>query len=159
MARCTNCPQLVIEANWPAIYAELERCGIASPEVQAGALSTIAIETARTFAPVREAYWMSEDWRAENLRYSPYYGRGYIQLTWDYNYQSYGQIVAQPLLEQPDLALEEAIAASVFAEFFGRSGAAAAAQRCDWTECRRRVQGGSAGLDELKHVCACLGYP
>ena len=159
IASCTNCPQANIEIDWPAVYAELARCDLASPEVQAGALATIAIETARTFRPVREAFWLSEDWRQQNLRYYPYYGRGYIQLTWDYNYRNYGEIVNQPLYDQPDLALVPDIAAAVFAEFFGRSGAADAAQDCDWTACRRHVQGGTAGLPELQSICACLGYP
>ena len=159
IVHCTQGVQWKIEANWPAVYAELEKRLIASPEIQAGAIGTMAIETARTFEPVREAYWLSEEWRANNLRYYPYYGRGYIQLTWDYNYTNYGSIIGQPLYNQPDLALEPDIAAAVFAEFFGQSGAAAAAARCDWAECRRRVQGADAGLSELIAICTCLGYP
>jgi putative chitinase len=50
------------------------------------ALATADIETAHTFQPVREAYWLSEDWRKKNLRYYPHYGRGYVQLTWPANY-------------------------------------------------------------------------
>ena len=57
-------------------------------------------ETAFTFEPVREAFHLSENWRKRNLRYYPYYGRGFVQLTWDYNYRKYG------IEKNPDEALE-----------------------------------------------------
>jgi hypothetical protein len=37
-------------------------------------LATVHWETNRTFEPVREAYWLSEEWRKRNLRYYPFYG-------------------------------------------------------------------------------------
>src|SRR5690606_34382592 len=40
-------------------------------------------ETGKTMQPVREAYWLDEDWRRRNLRYYPFYGRGDVQLTWE----------------------------------------------------------------------------
>jgi hypothetical protein len=60
-------------ANWPIAYT-------------AYALATACHETAYTMQPVREAYWLSENWRRNNLRYYPFYGRGYVQLTWKENY-------------------------------------------------------------------------
>lgn len=50
-------------------------------------LATAYWETAHTMKPVKEAFWLSEDWRKKNLRYYPWYGRGFVQLTWDYNYK------------------------------------------------------------------------
>ncbi|MBB4039113.1 putative chitinase [Microvirga flocculans] len=50
-------------------------------------LATAYHETNTTMQPVIEAYWLSEGWRQRNLRYYPFYGRGYVQLTWDYNYE------------------------------------------------------------------------
>lgn len=49
-------------------------------------LATAYWETNQTMQPVKEAYWMSEEWRRANLRYYPWYGRGYVQLTWAENY-------------------------------------------------------------------------
>ena len=49
-------------------------------------LATAYHETAHTMKPVREAFWLSEGWRRDNLRYYPWYGRGYAQLTWRRNY-------------------------------------------------------------------------
>lgn len=54
-------------------------------------LATAYWETNQTMQPVREAYWMSEEWRRKNLRYWPWYGRGYVQLTWESNYKRESQ--------------------------------------------------------------------
>ena len=60
-------------AGWPLAFT-------------AYALATACHETNCTMQPVREAYWLSEGWRRTNLRYYPFYGRGYVQLTWKANY-------------------------------------------------------------------------
>ena len=61
-------------AGWPLAFT-------------AYALATAAHETAHTMQPVREAFWLSESWRRTHLRYYPFYGRGYVQLTWKANYE------------------------------------------------------------------------
>ena len=77
-------------------------------------LATSFHETAREMLPVREAYWLSEDWRRKNLtRYYPYYGRGYVQLTWAANYAKAGSYVRADLVQQPDLALRPDYAAAI----------------------------------------------
>ncbi|MEO6913509.1 MAG: glycoside hydrolase family 19 protein [Candidatus Baltobacteraceae bacterium] len=89
-----------------AIRGECTLQGIGIDAQIAYVLATVQWETAGTFAPVKEAFWESEDWRAANLVYYPYYGRGYVQLTWKDNYQKYGQILGIDLVNEPDLALE-----------------------------------------------------
>jgi hypothetical protein len=74
-------------------------------------LATAFHETAKTMQPVREAFWLSEDWRRKNLRYYPYYGRGYVQLTWKENYERAGVRVGANLVASPDLAMRDDIAA------------------------------------------------
>jgi hypothetical protein len=69
-------------------------------------IATTQWETGGTFQPVREAYWLSESWRKANLRYYPYYGRGYVQLTWAANYKKYAGILNQQLVEKPDLVMK-----------------------------------------------------
>src|SRR5262245_51518819 len=78
-------------------------------------LATAKWETNGTMQPVREAYWLSEDWRRKHLRYYPYYGRGYVQLTWKKNYQreSKGDRTGIDLVTNPDVALRPDIAAQV----------------------------------------------
>jgi len=158
LARATGCPEASIRANWPAIHAELVARGIGSREVQAAALGTIAVETARTFEPVEEAFWLDDAWRRANLRYAPFWGRGYVQLTWDYNYRAYGEALGVELVNNAHLATQPDIAAACLAEFFDRAGVAKAAERCEWREVRRRVQGADAGLNHLIEVVGRLGF-
>lgn len=79
------------------------------------AFATAYHETAATMQPVREAYWLSENWRREHLRYYPWYGRGYVQLTWDTNYQRADSELALngALIKKPDLAMDPSIAAKI----------------------------------------------
>ncbi|MDW9414242.1 hypothetical protein GOB15_07180 [Sinorhizobium meliloti] len=76
-------------------------------------LATTFHETARQMTPVKEAYWLSEAWRRRNLRYYPYYGRGYVQLTWRDNYRRAGDYVGDNLADSPDLALRPDYAAAI----------------------------------------------
>jgi hypothetical protein len=141
-----------VERHWPPIHAALAERGIADRLVQMAALATVAIETASTFAPVREAFWLSEEWRRQNLRYYPYYGRGHLQLTWRENYATYGQQLGVDLVGNPDLALDPEVSARVLALYFDQRGVAEAARAQDWGEVRRRVQGAHAGLDRLTAI-------
>ncbi|MGV8120449.1 MAG: glycoside hydrolase family 19 protein [Candidatus Xenobiia bacterium LiM19] len=69
-------------------------------------MATIQWETAGTFLPVREAFWLSEEWRKNNLRYYPFYGRGYVQLTWESNYRKYSKILNIDFVSNPDLVMQ-----------------------------------------------------
>ncbi len=72
-------------------------------------LATSFHETAATMQPVREAFWMSEEWRRKNLGYYPYYGRGYVPLAHRDNYRKAGWDIEHNLGK----ALDPAIAARV----------------------------------------------
>lgn len=83
-------------------------------------LATSWHETNATMEPVREAYWLSENWRETHLRYFPWYGRGYVQLTWRGNYaradaEAAAAELINPgdLLANPDLAMRPDIAALI----------------------------------------------
>lgn len=69
-------------------------------------IATAWWETAQTMMPVREAYWLSEAWRKKNLRYYPYYGRGYVQLTWEFNYKKASDYFGVDFVNNPDLVME-----------------------------------------------------
>jgi hypothetical protein len=79
-------------------------------------LATTYHETNMTMQPVREAYWLSEDWRRKNLRYYPWYGRGYVQLTWEENYKKMGSLLGVDLLGNLDLAMDQHVAAAIMFE-------------------------------------------
>lgn len=96
------------QATIQAIIKEARRQGITSKAQIAYILATAQHETADTFQPVQEAYYLGEP-KAETyrktLRYYPYYGRGYVQITWDYNYRQYSDILNIDLINQPDLVM------------------------------------------------------
>lgn len=89
-------------AGWPIAYA-------------AYGLTTSWRETNKTMQPVREAYWLSEDWRKTHLRYYPHYGRGFVQLTHLTNYQRADDELglAGALVTDLDKAMEPDIAAMI----------------------------------------------
>jgi hypothetical protein len=101
-----------------AIKAECQALEIGLKTQIAYVLATTQWETAQTFKPVREAFWHDEAWRKANLQYYPYYGRGYVQLTWHDNYKAYSDILSQDLVNNPDLALDPKIALFVLVHGF-----------------------------------------
>jgi hypothetical protein len=78
-------------------------------------LATSYWETARTMKPVKEAYWVknAEAWRRKNLRYYPWYGRGYVQLTWEANYIKASQKLGMDLTTNPDKVMEPVASAKI----------------------------------------------
>lgn len=84
-----------------------------SEEQAAYILATAYWETNRTMKPVKEAYWLSESWRKTNLRYYPWYGRGYVQLTWERNYELAGEKIGVDLIGDPDRAMDPKNAAKI----------------------------------------------
>ncbi|ALR29777.1 hypothetical protein ATE47_04230 [Chryseobacterium sp. IHB B 17019] len=68
--------------------------------------ATVLHETGATFLPLREAPRLSEEWRKRNFRYFPYYGRGYVQITWERNYSLYSKKIGVDLVGNPDLAMK-----------------------------------------------------
>jgi peptidoglycan hydrolase-like protein with peptidoglycan-binding domain len=100
-------------ATIQAIKQEANRQGITKKDQIAYIIATTEHETAGSFEPVREAYFLGEP-AAENhrkgLRYYPYYGRGYVQLTWDYNYRFYSDLTGLDLISDPDLVMRPDVA-------------------------------------------------
>ena len=100
--------------GYEAILNELD-CYNLSTQEKAYMLATAYHETNYTMQPVREAYWMSEAWRKKNLRYYPHYGRGYVQLTWPFNYERADRELGLngALVANLDLAMQPDIAAKI----------------------------------------------
>jgi predicted chitinase len=65
--------------------------------------------------PVSEAFWIpnAEEWRKKHLRYWPWYGRGFVQLTWEDNYKFAEEQLGVALTERPELALDPGIACEI----------------------------------------------
>ena len=86
-------------------------------------LATAWHETGGLMQPVKEAHWLSENWRKANLRYYPYYGRGLPQITWKRNYEWLDEAAAEKglikkgeLMRNLDLALRPDISALALVE-------------------------------------------
>lgn len=111
-------------------------------------LATAFWETAHTMQPVVEAYWLSEDWRRTHLRYYPWFGRGFVQLTWQANYQRAARELGVAFDQDPTLALDPANAAKIAVTgmregwFTGRKLADFIdLQNSDFTDARRIING------------------
>jgi hypothetical protein len=166
IAQVTGAPVDAVRANWPGIRDALIAVGQGSRESQAAVLGTVAIETASQFRPVVEAYWLSEAarwrWYADTSQHAPYsggpqfFGRGYIQLTHDYNYRAAGIALGVDLESNPDLALEPDVAARILAWYWQTHDIQRMADRLDWRAVRKAVLGGDAGLDRLIAIATAL---
>ncbi|MGH2412402.1 MAG: glycoside hydrolase family 19 protein [Microcystaceae cyanobacterium] len=65
-------------------------------------MATIQHETAGTYKPIAE-------YGGRTRPYAPYYGRGYVQLTWKYNYELYSHKLGQDFVAHPDQVMESAV--------------------------------------------------
>ena len=95
------------------ILQECKKQGVTNKNQIKYILATMLWETNRTCRPVKEAYWLTERWRKNNLRYYPYYGRSYIQITWKAAYQKFSDLLGVDMVKNPDLALESKYAAFI----------------------------------------------
>lgn len=78
------------------------------------ALATVYHETAGSFQPVEEGYYLGSKAKVKafqkTLRYYPYYGRGYVQLTWETkripNYSKASKALGVDFVKHPDLVMK-----------------------------------------------------
>lgn len=163
-----------ISRFWPTIAAALAAEGIAQDPVLIGAAGTLRAELGPNFSPVAERYegdprvyfeakygaHTSVGKRLGNTQPGDgytYRGRGFIQLTGRANYTAMSKRLGLDLVNDPDQALAAYPAARIFAAYFKDRGVAAAANRGDWREVRRLVNGGYNGWDTFINVVTKLG--
>lgn len=137
-----------LRENLPYVVDALANEGILTSNVLAYALATIQHETAGTFQPIEEYYGRSQ---AQKHGYSggeEYFGRGYIQLTHDYNYRDIGNKIGMgdQLYENPELALQPDVAAKILAKFFKDRGVANLANSGNFTRARRPINPDDKGV-------------
>ena len=111
----------VILSYWINKYAKN------APEQLAYILATVLAEVGRNMHPVRETFATSDAQARHRLRHKTYaqstppyghayYGRGYVQLTWKYNYQSQEDKYGLPFVKFPDLVLSTENAIKILVE-------------------------------------------
>lgn len=130
------------QENMRAVADALDKEGILTPNTLAYTLGTIQHETAGTFSPIEE-YGGRE--QARSLGYDGgenYYGRGYIQLTGQGNYEALGNRIGVPdLAQHPEKALDPAISAKITAAFIKDRGVADLANKGDFIGARQPING------------------
>lgn len=82
-----------------AVAKEAHAQGITNRNQICYIMATIQHETAATFKPIAE-------YGGANRPYAPYYGRGYVQLTWKYNYAKYSDKLHQDYVNHPDEVMQ-----------------------------------------------------
>jgi len=141
-----------------AIKAECHAQAIGLPAQIAYVLATVQHETGDTYRPVTEANYLGAAAQKKYLNskpYKPYYGRGYVQLTWRDNYKKYGNLLHLDLVGQPDLALEPKTALFILVHGF-KTGTFTGkkitdyinANHVDFVTARRCIN----GLDKADHI-------
>ena len=94
------------------LKATIELCpklGLPLNEQIAYVIATAEHESAGTFKPVQEAFWLSDNYRKTHFYYYPYHGRGYVQLTHEYNYKKYSDLLGIDFVTEPDKVLSRNI--------------------------------------------------
>ena len=147
----------------PALNAAMVAFDIVTPARQAAFLAQIGHESGQ-LRYVRElgsnAYLAKYDTGplAARLGNTPeadgdgqkYCGRGLIQITGRDNYRACGEALGLDLLAQPELLEQPQYAAKSAAWFWKSRGLNTLADRDEFTNITRRINGGLNGLDERK---------
>lgn len=73
-------------------------------------LATVYHECDKTMQPIKEK---GSTTYLQGKKYYPYIGYGYVQLTWEENYERIGKLIGVDLIAHPEKALEPDIAAKI----------------------------------------------
>lgn len=100
--------------NVPHIIRAIEEHGITMPTQIAYILATVAHECSfRCIEEIRAKEGTAVRKMQDRYWPSGYYGRGFCQLTWGFNYEKFGKLLNIPLKENPELALEPYYSAEI----------------------------------------------
>lgn len=136
-------------AGCTAILDEWERRRLTDLRWLAYMLATAKWETDHTMQPIKEGGSLRY---LRSKRYYPWYGRGYVQLTWEANYRKFRQRVLDlfgaDIIAKPDDAMRPDVAA--FIMFAGMIGGEFTGKKLadyfndsktDWLNARRIING------------------
>lgn len=161
IATTLHAPLANVEKHWPLVVEALASLKILDPATEAAAIATIGAES-YLFAPEREqgseAYFrrMYEFKRAlgnaEPGDGARYCSRGFIPVLGRAEYARFGKLVGADLVEDPERALDPAVAARILAYDFMLKGVPKAAAEGDWVKVRRLVRGDLAGWKRFNGI-------
>lgn len=99
------------------ILDEWERRKLTDDRMLADMLGTVFWETDRTMQPIKEGGGINY---LKSKKYYPWYGRGFVQLTWERNYARFRDRVLKlfkmDIIADPDLAMHPDVAAFIMFE-------------------------------------------
>lgn len=132
-----------------AILDEWDRRKLTDLRWLADMLGTTKWETDHTMQPIKEGGSLKY---LKSKKYWPWYGRGYVQLTWEANYKKFRDRVFRlfnvDIIADPDLAMRPDVAAFIMfegminGEFTGKKlGDYFNAAKTDWIGSRRIING------------------
>ncbi|PWK75321.1 putative chitinase [Mucilaginibacter oryzae] len=145
-----------------AIISAAKSGGVTDNRQIAYMLATVYHECGRTMQPVRENGRGAGHPYGQKLKMGGgpghrvpyttpdqiYYGRGYVQLTWYENYESMGKLLHIDLLNNPDLALKDDIAAQIMVKGMTKGIFTGVnldryfnVERTDWVNARKIING------------------
>lgn len=134
---CPDATEKGLKDEFPILMRAMAEAGLTSKNQLVGMMATVYVETG-TFESIEEL-------GHGGGKHGVYYGRGYIQLTWDSNYEAFGKVIGMDLLGNPDLALKPDIAAKATVWYWTKNGVDKAAEAGDWNNVRSIVNSGSPG--------------
>lgn len=156
-----------IKSHLPLIMEELSKASLKTKPIVLTAIATVRVETGR-FAPISEFISRFNtspnghpfdlyDFRTRDLGNNAagdgekFKGRGFIQLTGKTNYERFGQIIRENLIEDPEKANDPRVAAQLLAAFLKvkQLEIEQALHAGDFKDARKAVNGGSHGLDDF----------
>lgn len=131
------------------ILDEWERRGLTDLRWLAYMLGTTNWETDHTMQPIKEGGSLKY---LKSKKYWPWYGRGYVQLTWEANYKKFRDRVNKlfnvDIIANPDLAMRPDVAAFIMfegmlnGEFTGKKlSDSFNATKTDWIKARNVING------------------
>jgi hypothetical protein len=144
VASATGCDASFVEANWALMQEALAQFDIQTDLVEVAVAATIAVETGNFDFTKHEKManpLHQPDLAKAQARYSPFYGRGPIELTWHDNYLAAGNAIGVDLVSDPDQACVPENGAKILAWFFKTNHVADAANAQDPLKVRTRVNG------------------
>lgn len=161
IATTLHAPLANVEKNWPLVTEALAALKILDLATEVAAIATIGAES-YLFAPEKEqgneAYFrrMYEFKRARGNNESGdgarFCGRGFIPVLGRAEYARFGKLVGADLMEDPDRALDPAVAARILAYDFMLKGVPKAAAEGDWVKVHRLVRGDLSGWKRFNGI-------
>jgi predicted chitinase len=154
-----NCPEARRLAYLPFIVSGMDRFVINTPLRSAAFLAQLAHESGELRYMEEIASGAAYEGRKDLGNTQPgdgkrYKGRGPIQLTGRANYAKYGKLLGLDLVNSPTIVATKEVGFIVAAQFWQLNGLNELADKQDFKQITKRINGGYNGLDDRERYYA-----